>query len=241
MPIGGSDQRTRGWRERPASSSLPRWAAAMWAAAMRVAGRCVAAMLIRREILERIVAGEVDLQFRRWTRATVRTGGTLRTSAGMLEIISVDRTTVARLTADEAHRAGYRTRRELLEHMRTTGTGDIHRIELRPGGPDPLIALRDRDDLSGEDVAGIRERLHRLDAHGPDAPWTERYLDLIADHPEVRAQDLADSLGLDKRTFKTRVRKLKALGLTISHSPGYELSPRGHAYRVWRDHRTPNA
>ena len=26
------------------------------------------------------------------------------------------------------------------------------------------------------------------------------------------------------------VAKLKRLGLTISHSPGYELSPRGHAY-----------
>ena len=36
----------------------------------------------------------------------------------------------------------------------------------------------------------------------------------------------------DKRLqdeFKEHVRKLKGLGLTISHSPGYELSPRGVA------------
>jgi biotin operon repressor len=45
----------------------------------------------------------------------------------------------------------------------------------------------------------------------------------------VRAQDLAEGLGLEKQAFKNDVRKLKGLGLTISHSPGYELSPRGMA------------
>ena len=50
---------------------------------------------------------------------------------------------------------------------------------------------------------------------------------LIADRPHVRAPDLAASVGRETAPFKNDVRKLKALGLTISHSPGYELSPRG--------------
>ena len=50
---------------------------------------------------------------------------------------------------------------------------------------------------------------------------------LIADHPHVRAPDLAASVGRETAPFKNDVRKLKALGLTISHSPGYELSPAG--------------
>ena len=54
-------------------------------------------------------------------------------------------------------------------------------------------------------------------------------LRLIAERPHVRAPDLAASLGRDTPSFKDDVRKLKALGLTISHSPGYELSPRGRA------------
>jgi len=37
-------------------------------------------------------------------------------------------------------------------------------------------------------------------------------------------------VGLEKEVFKNDVRKLKRIGLTISHSPGYELSPRGKAY-----------
>ena len=44
------------------------------------------------------------------------------------------------------------------------------------------------------------------------------------------ALEVAEGLGLDKPTFKNNVRKLKTLGLTISHSPGYEVSPRGQAY-----------
>ena len=44
----------------------------------------------------------------------------------------------------------------------------------------------------------------------------------------VRAPDLTASVERKTTPFKNDVRKLKALGLTISHSPGYELSPRGH-------------
>jgi hypothetical protein len=44
-------------------------------------------------------------------------------------------------------------------------------------------------------------------------------------------------VGIDKPTFKNDVRKLKTLGLTISHSPGYELSPRGRAVLAHLDAR----
>ena len=56
------------------------------------------------------------------------------------------------------------------------------------------------------------------------------YLRAIAENPEVRAEELAASFGLEKRIFKPRVRRLKELGLTISLSPGYRLSPRGEAF-----------
>ena len=52
---------------------------------------------------------------------------------------------------------------------------------------------------------------------------------LIAERPFVRAPDLAAAMGRETLPFKEDLRKLKALGLTISHSPGYELSPRGRA------------
>jgi Mn-dependent DtxR family transcriptional regulator len=78
-------------------------------------------------------------------------------------------------------------------------------------------------------VDDVRERLDRMDARGSHGAWTHQLLQLIDEQPHVRAPDLAASIGWETAPFKEHVRKLKALGLTISHSPGYELSPRGRA------------
>lgn len=45
-----------------------------------------------------------------------------------------------------------------------------------------------------------------------------------------RAPDLATSFGRETAPFKIDVRKLKNLGLTISLTVGYRISPRGEAY-----------
>ena len=54
-------------------------------------------------------------------------------------------------------------------------------------------------------------------------------LGLIATRPAVRAGDLAASVERDVAPAKLDVRKLKALGLTISLEVGYRLSPLGPA------------
>jgi len=181
-------------------------------------------MLLKRALLDQIAAGELDLVFRRWRKPTVRTGGRLRTAVGMLEIDGVRKVAVRSITASDAHRAGYATRTDLVADLRSRPDGNVYRIEVRQGGSDPLIELRERDEMSDDEIIEARTRLDRLDR---SAPWTRRYLELIDDNPHVRAQDLADSIGVERDVFKTNVRKLKVLGLTISHSSGYELSPRG--------------
>lgn len=57
-----------------------------------------------------------------------------------------------------------------------------------------------------------------------------RTLDLIRQHPQRRAPDLAEIEGRETAPFKIDVRKLKGMGLTISHPVGYEISPRGFEY-----------
>jgi hypothetical protein len=184
-------------------------------------------MLVKRTTLDAIVARDIDLVFRRWKRATVKTGGTLRTSVGMLDIIAVDRITIRQVTPDEAKRAGYATKTELLRSLRGR-SGDLYRVTVSVGGEDPLVELRSDTDIDAAQLADVRSRLARMDASSPSGPWTSTYLEILRDNPHVRAEDLATGIGLDKPTFKNNVRKLKKLGLTISHSPGYELSPRGH-------------
>ena len=68
----------------------------------------------------------------------------------------------------------------------------------------------------------------RIDAACP-APWTTRYLQLIADQPGVGSRVLAAQVDADVPPFKRRVRQLKELGLTESLEVGYRLSPRGRA------------
>lgn len=189
-------------------------------------------MLIRLPVLRAIAAGEVDTVFRRQKRPTVRAGGTLRTAVGVLDILSVDRIEPGDVTDDDARRAGMRDRDEVIALLDGKADGDCYRVRVRLGGPDPRIVLRERDELTDAEVDDLSARLDRLDARSPHGPWTRDVLGLIAEHPHVRAPDLAARLGRDTPSFKTDVRKLKALGLTISHSPGYELSPRGLAFRA---------
>ncbi len=186
-------------------------------------------MLIRLAVLERIVRGEIDTQFRRQKRPTVKPGGTLRTQLGMLSIDDVTRIDLADVTDDDAHRSGAADRQQVVAELQSKPEGDFYRIRLHYAGADPRLALRADDELTDDVVAQLTARLERLDRSATDGPWTRTTLQLIHDQPHVRAPDLAASVGRETAAFKNDVRKLKALGLTISHSPGYELSPRGHA------------
>ena len=186
-------------------------------------------MLLRNDTLEGIRAGTIDLAFRRWKRATVKTGGRLRTRIGELAIDAVEPIAMAKITDAEARRAGYESRAPLLAELKGR-EGTTYRVRLRLAGPDPRIALREQKRLSKAEVAEIATRLDRMDARSKDGPWTRVYLACIRDNPATRAPDLAASFGLETKPFKQRVRRLKELGLTKSLKVGYELSPRGRAF-----------
>jgi hypothetical protein len=184
-------------------------------------------MLFNRRALDGIEAGEIDLAFRRWKRPTVKAGGTLRTRAGLLGIDAVEPIAERRIDLEQARRAGFATKRELLATLRPKGR--LFRIRFHRIGDDPRTALRERTSMSDSERAEIDARLDRMDRARVE-PWTRQVLALIADRPETLAADLAASLGMEKAPFKRDVRKLKELGLTESLPVGYRLSPRGRAY-----------
>jgi hypothetical protein len=183
-------------------------------------------MLIRRDILEGIRAGRIRLAFRRWRRPTVRAGGTLTTAVGVLRIETVETVAAHKITEAEARAAGFPDRAALLAGL--SGSGTLYRIGLRWQGEDPRRALAATPPRAGE-VEAIRRRLSAMDARSPDGPWTAATLALIGARPEVAAADLAPQAGQPRDRFKTRVRRLKALGLTESRATGYRLSLRGRA------------
>lgn len=184
-------------------------------------------MLLRRNTLEKIETGEVDLVFRRWKRPTVKSGGHLRTPSGVLQIRSVERVEVEELDESDARRSGFDSIDSLRSMLQSRDTGEIYRVEVGGLHPDPRVELRTRSEFVENELEDLSQHLEGLDGRSKSGAWTRAYLRLIADNPDVLAETLAAKAGVQKQVFKRRVRQLKELGLTISKSPGYQLSPRG--------------
>jgi hypothetical protein len=180
-------------------------------------------MLIRPETFEAIKAGAIDTQFRRWTRPTVKTGGSLTTAWGVLAIDLIEPVALNDMSDEEFRRAGVASRAELESYL--APEGQLYRVRLHYAGEDPRIALREARPDAAE-LATLSAKLTKLDGK---EPWTVATLSLIEEFPEKRAASLAKKRGMDQLPFKVQVRKLKGLGLTESLEIGYRLSPRGAA------------
>lgn len=198
-------------------------------------------MLFKRRFQDGLRDGSITLTFRAWSRPQVRAGGSYRLDgATALLVDSVERVRLADVSGADAHRAGFASREALFAELRAGSRRPLrsdsqvyrvafHAVEARD---EPAALARDGD-LADEEVEGLRERLSRKDARSSHGPWTLQTLRLIKRHPGVAASRLASRLGRETQPFKADVRKLKALGLTVSHEVGYEISPRGRAYLAY--------
>lgn len=76
----------------------------------------------------------------------------------------------------------------------------------------------------------LASELEHLDKHSKLGKWTLKTLLLIRENPHLKSADLAVKAKKEQEWLKLNIRKLKSLGLTLSHEPGYSLSPLGEAY-----------
>ncbi|HWU17186.1 MAG TPA: hypothetical protein VN155_05845 [Devosia sp.] len=82
-------------------------------------------MLLKRELLEEIKAGKVDLIFRRWSKPTVKAGGTLKTKVGLLSIKAIDDMSPDDVTEAEAQRAGFKDVADFRKWLDTMKPGHL--------------------------------------------------------------------------------------------------------------------
>jgi hypothetical protein len=88
-------------------------------------------MLLRLSDLEAIRDGRISIVFRRWSRPTVRPGGTLRTKLGLLRIGRIDDMDPADVTEADARRAGFADRAAFERWLATMKPGHLfQRIEV---------------------------------------------------------------------------------------------------------------
>lgn len=186
----------------------------------------------RREDRSRVAAGEITVTFRLWRTAKVKAGKVYRTGIGAIAVDDV-----------QVMPAGMISKRDVLP----SGCRDVRAIWELAGehtgalvGPDTLLYrvqfrfLGDAASTSAPavtaDLDALATRLAGMDARSACGAWTLRVLRLIERGPHVPARTLAAEMGWETLDFKARVRRLKALGLTISHEAGYELSKLGRRY-----------
>jgi hypothetical protein len=155
---------------------------------------------------------------------------------GVLEVDSVSRVAVAAIADEDARRAGFADREELVVYLREVkeDVDEVWRIELHHGGDGDRVESALRADVSDQEREEIRGKLARMDDRSERGAWTAKTMRLIERHPRTAASVLAKKLGWPKDELKASIVKLKKLGLTQSFEVGYELSPRGRAYLASR-------
>ena len=177
-------------------------------------------MLFTKPFKEAIAKGEITTSFRAWKRPMVKVGGQYNIPPfGAIEITKVAKTTLDKATQRSVRAAGFADKAALADYLKNPPATPLYRVEFRYLGP-ATIKVPERDHLDEQELDKLVTRLRKI-------AWAERALQLIADNAKTRAGDLAPQCDMELQVFKRSVRRLKGMGLTISHDVGYELSERG--------------
>jgi hypothetical protein len=176
-----------------------------------------------------IVAGRLCVTWHLWKYAHYKPGNIYQLPfAGGIEVEDVRAVPAKDVTDADARDGMLSDAQELIDVARSHTGAEVspetllYRVQFRY-----IATLPTKPPLSLEE---LEKRLERMDARSLRGPWTLATLRLIEENPQVVARRLAYELDWETLDFKTHVRKLKALGLTISHPVGYELSELGQAY-----------
>ena len=93
-------------------------------------------MLLKLADLEAIREGRITIVFRRWSRPSVKAGGTLKTKIGLLKIGRIDDLMPEDVTQAEARKAGFRDLPDFHKWLATMKPGHLfQRIEVGYLGP----------------------------------------------------------------------------------------------------------
>ena len=155
----------------------------------------------------------------------------------MIEVTAVEQISPDEISQTDAEASGATSPSDVLAQIAQSArrnadpTAPLYRIAFRYIGEqrDPRLSLGEDTELGESELTELRDRLAGMDRRSKRGAWTRPTLQAIAEQPGRRAPDLAEQQSVEVKRFKADVRKLKALGLTISLEVGYQLSPRGQA------------
>jgi hypothetical protein len=187
-------------------------------------------MLFKQKDLDGIKAGKITLSFRNWKKLSVNVGSEIKTSVGIIKIGAIREVPFEDITDEDARAAGFSGSSALIGLLKSQKEGSIYKIAVSFLKEDPRIELSVQTEMEEAEFLEIKAALENLDKYSKVGKWTVKTLQGIRENPKLKAADLALKLKKEKEWLKLNIRKLKGLGLTVSHEPGYTLSPKGEAY-----------
>ena len=171
-----------------------------------------------------IAGGELTTSFRAWKSPQAKSGGQYNIAPyGAIEVDKVRLIKAHQASRAALRRAQLESHQALCEFLRVSPDTSVYQVDFHFLGKNPVKQI-DQTLLDAAELIQLQQRLQRMDKTGA---WTSQVLRLIKKHPGTGARVLAPETGMELAVFKRNVRKLKALGLTISLETGYRLSPRG--------------
>jgi hypothetical protein len=186
-------------------------------------------MLFQTRFHDGIRSGRITSTVRIWKRPHVKVGGRYALGSGAIVVDRMRETRLDDITPALARRTGFASVVDLLKTAKHGAGERVFIIDFHYDGSARARAASSTHVADAVDVVELVRRLDAMDRRAPHGAWTRETLDLIRAQPGVRAAVLARKLGRARDDFKTDVRKLKRLGLTISLEIGYRLSPKGEA------------
>ncbi len=95
-------------------------------------------MQFSRELRDDVLAGDITLSVRLWTRPRVKRGGRYRVGPGEIEVDAIELVPFAMITAEDVQRAGELDRESLRQRAAHAGPIDedtlVYRIGFHPAG-----------------------------------------------------------------------------------------------------------
>lgn len=187
-------------------------------------------MLFKQKHLAAIKTGKISLAFRKWKILSVKPNEIFKTEIGRIKIGSIQIVQLEDITLEGAQKAGFSSDESLKKLLSEQKDGTIYEIEVSYLDDKKVVIGNDYGKLDHTEFLAIREELETLDKKSKVGKWTRKTLQLIAENPHMKAADLAKLARKEKEWLKLNVRKLKSLGLTESHEPGYSLTILGFQY-----------
>jgi hypothetical protein len=187
-------------------------------------------MLFKEIHLKGIKTGAINLAFRKWKKLSITKGTQLKTTIGLVEITEIEVVNEKDITDLDIKNAGFENKTQLEKALNQAIEGNIYKIGVCYHSEDPRIKLREQTELTQDDYQALKMKLTKLDKSSKQGNWTAKILLTIKNQPNRVATEIAKLTDFEKEWLKLNIRKLKNLGLTISHKVGYEISPLGKLF-----------